>query len=435
VTGTPPRAAATEATGAAHPPVRPGPAPAGADPDIAKRAVAIVFGVNGLLFATWVSRLPAVRDLLHLTPGGLGLLLLCISAGAVSSLLASGFIVHRLGPARAVLIPAAVMTVSLAVAGTTPAIPVLAVLLVLMGAGTSVWDVAMNVEGAQVEQLVGRAIMPRFHAGFSLGTVGGAGLGAAAAALGVPVAVHLPVVAAVGLVVVAWAVRRFVVMPAPTRTVSGGRRSSGVLRAWKEPRTLVIGLLVLGMAFSEGTANDWLAVGLVDGYHADHAVAALGFGVFVTAMTAARMAGPSILERFGRVLAVRSGALLVGLGVIAVVVGSQVIEAAGRAAGFAVAAVGALAWGVGAALGFPVGMSAAADDPERAAARVSVVSAIGYVAFLAGPPILGLLGDRVGIVRALLAVGGAVVVSLLAAGSLRPLSEASGGSTAPVDTK
>jgi cyanate permease len=156
-------------------------------------------------------------------------------------------------------------------------------------------------------------------------------------------------------------------------------------------------------------------------------------------MTAARMAGPSILEKYGRVLAVRSGALLVGLGVLAVVVGPQVGEAAGRTAGFAVAAVGSLAWGVGAALGFPVGMSAAADDPERAAARVSVVSAIGYVAFLAGPPILGLLGDRVGVVRALLAVGGAVVVSLLAAGSLRPLPQPSGNgpasATEPSDGK
>jgi predicted MFS family arabinose efflux permease len=396
--------------------------------------VAIIFGVNGLLFATWVSRLPAIRDLLHLTPGGLGLLLLCISAGAVSSLLASGFIVHRLGPARAVLIPAVVMTVSLAVAGSTPPIPVLAVVLVLMGAGTSVWDVAMNVEGAQVERLVGRAIMPRFHAAFSLGTVGGAGLGAGAAALGVPVAGHLPAVAVVGLVAVVWAVRRFVApVPVPEVSASGRRRSSGVLRAWREPRTLAIGLLVLGMAFSEGTANDWLAVGLVDGYDADHSLAALGFGVFVTAMTAARMVGPSILERYGRVLAVRSGALLVGLGVVAVVVGPQVGEAAGRTAGFAMAAVGSLAWGLGAALGFPVGMSAAADDPERAAARVSVVSAIGYVAFLAGPPILGLLGDRVGVVRALLAAGGAVLLSLLAAGSLRPLPQAQGAASSPDD--
>lgn len=398
--------------------------------EAAKRAVAVVFGVNGFLFASWVSRLPAVRDLLHLTPGGLGGLLLCISAGAVSALLASGVIVHRLGPARAVLLHAALMSASLIVVATTPAIPVMAAFLVLVGVGTSVWDVAMNVAGAQVERLVDRPIMPRFHAGFSLGTVAGAATGAAAAAAAVPVEWHLPVAAVLGFALVVGSVRHFVVPPPEPATTSGpgepdgpGRRSSGVLRAWREPRTLMIGLLVLGMAFAEGTANDWLAVGLVDGYHVDHAVAALGFGLFVTAMTLARMGGPGVLARFGRVAAVRAGAVLVGLGALAVVVGADVQEAAGDVAGLGLAAVGALAWGVGAALGFPVGMSAAADDPRFAAARVSVVSAIGYLAFLAGPPTLGLLGDRFGIIHALLVVSGAVVLSLAMAGCLRPPSE------------
>ena len=406
-------------------PGRPGaqgpPVPSLARAEAAKRAVATVFGVNGFLFASWVSRLPAVRDLLHLSPGGLGLLLLCIAAGAVGALLLSGLIVHRLGPARAVLLPAVLMTVSLTLAALLPPIPVLAVLLVLVGSGTSVWDVAMNVEGARVEQLVGRAIMPRFHAGFSLGTVGGAGLGAAAAALGVPVSVHLPVVAAVGIVAVVVSVRRFVgAAPEPSHDADGSRRSSGVLHAWREPRTVLIGLLVLGMAFAEGSANDWLAIGLVDGYHVEHAVAALGFAAFVAAMTAARMAGPALLARYGRVVAVRSGAGLVALGVLGVVGGAQLVTPVGRGAALVLGIAGALAWGLGAALGFPVGMSAAADDPARAAARVSVVSSIGYMAFLAGPPVLGLLGDRFGVTRALLAVGVAVLLSLAVAGSLRP---------------
>jgi MFS family permease len=386
--------------------------------------VAVVFGVNGFLLASWVSRLPAVRDLLHLTPGELGLLLLCLSAGSVSTLLASGVIVHRLGPARAVLVAASVMTASLAVAGMTPPIPVLAAALVLTGAGTAVWDVAMNVAGAAVERILDRAIMSRFHAGFSLGTVAGAGTGALAAALAVPVAWHLPVVAAAGIAFAAWAVRRLRGAGVPDAGPHGrGRRRgpSGVLRAWREPRTLTIGLMVLGAAFAEGSANDWLAVGLVDGYHVDHAIAAAGLGIFVTAMTAARMWGPGALRRYGRVAAVRAGALLVALGVGAVVAGPQLLAAAGQPAALALAAAGALAWGAGAALGFPVGMSAAADDPGPAAARVSVVSAIGYVAFLAGPPVLGVLGDRLGVIRALLAVSAAVLISLISATALRPL--------------
>jgi fucose permease len=185
---------------------------------------------------------------------------------------------------------------------------------------------------------------------------------------------------------------------------------------------LAIGLLALGMAFAEGAANDWLALGLVDGYRVQHAVAALGLGLFVTAMTVARMVGPWTLSRAGRVVALRSGAVLVAIGVTAVVLGSALRGPVGLPAALVVAALGSLAWGAGAALGFPVAMSAAADDPRFAAARVSVVSTVGYTAFLAGPPLLGLLGDHVGVLRALLGVGAAVLLSLATAGAARPVA-------------
>jgi cyanate permease len=407
--------------------------------EAAKRAVAVVFGVNGFLFASWVARLPAVRDLLHITPGRLGLLLLSISVGSVSTLLIAGFVVHRLGPRMACLVSASTMVGGLVVAAMTPAMPVLVVALALVGCGTGVWDVSMNVEGAGVERLLGRPVMPRFHAGFSLGTVGGAAGGAAAAALSIPVAVHVGVLAVLGLGVVVVALRSFLGPQAwgwqdadgascddsaSEPAEAGGRKGSGVLQAWREPRTVMIGLLALGMAFAEGSANDWLALGLVDGYQVGHAVAALGFGVFVTAMTAARMVGPWTLTRFGRVLSLRTGALMVAAGVLAVVAGPHLLAVAGRPAALALAGVGALAWGSGAALGFPVAMSAASDEPRLAAARVSVVSTIGYLAFIAGPPLLGLLADHVGVVRALLGVGAAVLLSLAAAGAAREPAEA-----------
>ncbi len=87
---------------------------------------------------------------------------------------------------------------------------------------------------------------------------------------------------------------------------------------------------------------------------------------------------------------------------------------------------GVLVWGLGSSLGFPVGMSAAADEPARAPARVSVVSTIGYLAFLAGPPVLGALGNRVGVLPALLVVCVVALLGVLAAGAARPLP----GSTA-----
>jgi cyanate permease len=96
-----------------------------------------------------------------------------------------------------------------------------------------------------------------------------------------------------------------------------------------------------------------------------------------------------------------------------------------------VAMAGAALWGLGVALGFPVGMSAAADDPRHAAGRVSVVSSIGYLAFLAGPPFVGFLGHEVGTLRALSAAGGLVALGVLISGVLRPEAQREPGAAAP----
>jgi fucose permease len=282
--------------------------------------------------------------------------------------------------------------------------------LFAFGSGGGLWDVAMNVEGADVERCLERTVMPRFHAAFSLGTVAGAGTGALAAALGLPLDVHLTVAAILILAGVLTSVRFFTpVAPAATPADTADRRHP--LAAWREPRTLLIGLMVLSAALVEGTANDWLALALVDGYGTSHAVGAVGFGVFVAAMTAGRIVGTWLLDRFGRVVVLRSGAGMAIVGVLIFVLGGSLT----------IALVGAALWGLGSSLGFPVGMSAASDEQRYAAARVSVVASIGYTAFHYGPPQLGLLGERVGVLRAVLVILVALVLSLAVAGAARPL--------------
>jgi fucose permease len=380
----------------------------------ARTAVAVAFLLNGLCFASWIARTPAIRDTLGLTSAQLGLLLLCVSGGAISGLPLAGPVAHRLGAATAVV--AGAFTGALGLAGLAAAlllgsVPLAVPGLVLTGLGIGVWDVAMNVEGAGVERRLGRSLMPRLHAAFSLGTVAGAGIGAAAAAARVPLAAQLFVVAVLAPVVTVVATRYFLVLNTSGDAPEATRRRSGALAAWREPRTLLVGLLVLGFAFTEGSANDWMAVAMVDGYGTGETVGAIGFGVFVTAMTAARLVGGSALERFGRVATLRGTAVVALAGLLLVLLGGSV----------PVAMAGALLWGTGAALGFPVGMSAAADDESRAAVRVSVVSSIGYTAFLAGPPLIGLLAEHLGILRALFVVVAALTLGLAASGASRPL--------------
>jgi MFS family permease len=376
----------------------------------AKVAVGVTFAMNGLAYAGWLARAPAARADLGLSPAGFGLILLFLSGAAIAAIPLAGPIVQRFGPAKAVFGGVASVLTGLVVLATGTAlgsIPLAAAGLVLAGLGNSTWDVAMNVEGADVERRLGRTIMPRLHAGFSLGTVLGAGLSAGSAALGISLATQLYLTAALTAVIMAVTVRRF--LPHPV-VPAADRAPMSVLDAWRSPRILLIGLIMLGFGFTEGTANDWLAIGLVDGYRASETVGAIGFGTFVSAMTLARLSGGWAIERWGRVLVLRITAASAAAGLVLVVANLSV----------PVALLGALLWGAGASLGFPIGMSSAADDPLRAAINVSVAGAIGYGAFLAGPPLVGFLAEHFGVLRALLCVLGALAIGVLASHASRP---------------
>ncbi len=362
----------------------------------ARTAVGVVFIANGLLFASLISRVPDIRAGLDLDNTSLGLVLLAIAAGSLIAMPNSGRLIQRYGAGRVVrggLVVAgtgvllAATGVALSSVGTT------VVGLFLVGAGSGSWDVAMNVEAAEVERRLERTIMPRFHAGFSLGAVGGALAAVPVIALDVAMPAHLVGAVTVVAVLVLRAGGGFLPVTTDARA-SGGVAGAVTVSAWREPRTLVLGLLVLAFAVAEGSANDWLALALVDGHDASHAVGVGGFALFVGAMTVGRLGGSVVLDRWGRVPTLGASTALVALGLLVLV----------HAQAPALVALGILVWGLGTSLGFPVGMSVAADDPVRAAARVSVVSTIGYGAFLAGPPLLGALGDRVGTLQSLQAV-------------------------------
>ncbi|MGN9906799.1 MFS transporter [Phytohabitans sp. LJ34] len=378
----------------------------------ARNGVAAAFGLNGLAVATWFARVPAARDALGLTAGELGLLMLSLSAGSLLALPLAGLIANRLGTARTVAVAGLAMAAGLVGAGVAADAwgwaPAVGAGLFAIGFGAGSCEVAMNVEAAAVERKLERTIMPRFHAAWSLGTVAGAGLGAAAARAGVPIAAHLAVIAVVVGAGTLVAVRSF--LPDERAAAEGGAKGGGLLAAWREPRTVLIGLLVLVMAFTEGTANDWLAVAFVDGHGVSEAAGAASFGIFVAAMTVGRTAGTLALDRWGRLRVLWTTMAFAAAGAAVAVYADSV----------PLALAGVALWGLGACLGFPVGMSAAADDENRAPARVSVVAVIGYTAFLAGPPFVGLLGDRVGVLRALLVVPLLILPALALVPALRP---------------
>jgi MFS family permease len=375
----------------------------------ARNAVLATFFLNGFAFATWASRIPSVRHALDLGPGALGLLLLAASVGAVLALPSSGSSVQRFGARRVVMVAAVIEGAGLLLvavgAGVLETVPLTAVGLFLVGFGTGTWDVSMNVEGAEVERRLNRSIMPRFHAAFSLGTVAGASVGALVTYAGLGIGWHVGVVGVLVALLGGYSVRGFLAVEPHT----DASPPSHALKAWTEPRTIVLGVMVLAMALTEGVANDWLGVAMVDGYGAPAWLGAAAFALFVAAMTAGRVTGTVLLDTFGRLPVLWGSMAVAAFGVLLVVLGQVPV----------LVTAGILLWGLGASLGFPVGMSAAADDPAKAAARVSVVSTIGYTAFLGGPPLLGFLGSRFGVLHALLIVSVILVPSALAVPAAR----------------
>jgi fucose permease len=382
----------------------------------ARNAVYLVFSAAGFAVASWTARIPQIRAALGVTPGVLGLILLCAAVGAAVSTPLSGLVIGWLGEARTVVVTALTSAAGLAIAaaGYRLGIAPVAAGLFLFGVGVAAWDVAMNVQGAAVEQALGQSIMPRFHAGWSIGTVAGAGTGAVMVLIGVPASVHLLAVALAVAVAVPVATRHFLAHRpgAAQATVSqaGPAARHRPLAAWTESRTLLIGLFLLCMAFTEGT-GDWLSLAVIDGYHAAAAVGTAIFAVFLAAMTTGRWFGPRFIDRYGRVTVLRAGAVVALAGLLTIGFGTDL----------PLALAGALLMGLGTALGFPVGIASAADDPQRAAGRVSAASSIGYLAFLFGPPAIGFLSDRVGVQHGIVLAGLLLAAAFFLAAATAPL--------------
>lgn len=381
----------------------------------ATAATFVVFGINGFVFASWAARIPAVTETLHLTSGQMGTLLLCTAIGSLLALPTAGLVVGRIGTANAVragAVLAALAGVGIALSLSAESIPGTAIALFFFGIGIGLWDVSQNIEGADVEHKLRRTIMPQFHAAFSGGAFVGALIGAGLSTIGVGLPLHLLVIAGVVAAVALVAPRYFLPHLAQAAPLEGEPTAAKGPSAWRDSRTLLIGVVVLGATLTEGAGNDWIAKATVDGLGTSESTGALMFALFVLAMTAMRLFGGRVIDSYGRVAVLRASmaAAAAGLGLFVL------------AANIWLAGLGAALWGVGAALAFPMGMSAAADDPKHAAARVSVVSTLGYISFLAGPPLLGYLGDLTGIHLALLAILAPILVALLLAGAARPLS-------------
>jgi MFS family permease len=342
-------------------------------------AVAALFFVNGATFSNWLPRIPEIRDQLGLGNAGLGATLLGGGLGGIIGALIVGKLIDRLGSRRLLTLVATALSIGMPLIAFAPTAVVLLLLLTTLGVLDVCNDVAMNAQGVMVQDRLGRSIMNRLHAMWSLGFTAGALVGSAASAAGATVRAQLLVVGVIMFATVT-VVRRWLIPidPPPNAEASGDDADEGPRKRFTAV-TVVMGLAALGAVALEVMPNDWSAVMMRDVFDFGQAS---GFGTMACAgaMLVGRLGGDHVLDRIGERRLFTWAMTLVGIGTLITV----------TAPVGAVALVGLVVWGLGLSVVFPQLYASAARLPG-----VSAGTGLGSM----------LLGQRLGGMLTAVSVG------------------------------
>lgn len=378
-------------------------------PRPARFATQTHFFVCGLLFASWGVHIPTIKQLYGLSEAELAWLMLSISAGSLIALTRVGTWVAHHGTRRVVLTTGVLFTGALALLLCMPGYSALLALLFAFGLANGAFDVAMNAEAVAVEHAYRRPIMSSFHGFFSLGGLAGAGIGSLVALFDIAPKLHLSVAAILGFVAIASA-SRFML---PDEVSHSPGQTSGGLRI-PPAAILLIGLLAALGLIGEGAMYDWSTLYLAKTLKSPQALAALAYGSFSAAMALARFGGDALRARIG---AKRTLCFSSALAAIAMAATLAIAHPVAALIGFALV-------GIGFANMIPVLFSCAARVPGVTPAQgIAGVSSCGYMGFMAGPPLIGLIAHHWGLDKGLLVVAlFAALVALLSPRALRVAS-------------
>jgi predicted MFS family arabinose efflux permease len=369
--------------------------------EAARRALNTVFMVNGAVFATWAVNIPGVRDGLDLTPAQIGVALLASGIGAVTSMSLVGRWIARWGSAPVTRVATVLFLLSLLLPVLAPSLPTLIAALAILGATNGVMDVAMNAQGVTVERTLGRPIMSRLHAYFSLGSLLGAGAGSLLIGR-VSIPLHAGLVVATTLLLAAVTLRLLIPDPAGDTPQNDTQTTATPAGPVLTLPVLLLGLLCFLGMLAEGANYDWAALYFRDVLNVPGGGAGLGYAAFVATMTLGRWFGDLGRARLGDEQIVRIGSLVTAIGLAAALLWRDPIPAT---LGFALS-------GLGLSNVVPVMYGTAGH--ALAGRGIAAVAAIGYGGFLLGPPAIGFVADHVGLTWALgIALGSAALITLL----------------------
>jgi len=373
---------------------------------LARRATAWVFFANGAAIGSWVPHIPEAKHALGLSDGLLGLALLGMAAGSLVGLPLSGVLTARFGSRRTTTAAILALLLATPLPLLAPSLAAFSVTLILLGIANGAVDVAMNTQAIAVEERVGRAIMSGFHGLFSAGGLAGAAAAGLAMQARIGPVAHLTASVALLLLVTLRAVRSLLpAVPAAAKTAIF-RLPRGAL--------LSLGVFALCSLLAEGAMGDWAAVYLREDLGTGAGYAALGFAGFSLAMAAGRFLGDRVVRRHGG-----RAVLYVGAGV------ASTVLTTGLLAGEPWAAVAGFSGvGLGLANAVPILFRAAGKiSGIRHELAIAAVSTAGYCGFLAGPPVIGLIAEQLGLAAGLGLV--ALALAIVAVGSMSITQERS----------
>jgi MFS family permease len=347
-----------------------------------------VFAANGAMFGSWAPRIPQVKAELGMSAAVLGVVLLAPAIGSLVAMPFAGGLASRIGSAAATRLAAVPFFLAMALIGVAGSPAALFVVLLLWGTSIGMLDVVMNAQAVTVERAHGRSLMSGFHATFSLGALAGTGIGSAASALRIGPGIQL---LGLGTIMLALVLATSLWM-LPDRLGRGAERPPLLVRP--HGPLVLISLAALAVLLCEGAAADWSAVYLRDELHANAGIAGAAFAAFSATMTAGRLIGDRVLNKFPRRAVVRAFAAAAGLGLGAGLLVAELADRHGRGSlAIGAAVFGFAVLGAGISRTFPALRAEASTVAERPAEGIGAVATGGYLGFLVGPPAIGGLAE------------------------------------------
>ncbi|HEY7418349.1 MAG TPA: MFS transporter, partial [Ktedonobacteraceae bacterium] len=314
---------------------------------IARRAVGVFFFLNGVMTAAFSARLPALQTKLALSPDQLGFALLGCTVGGLITTTIAARLARRFGSKVTTIIAAICMGITLPPIAFAPTFPTLVLALVFFGVGGGAMDIAMNIQGTEVERGYGRPILNAFHACFSVGSLASALLGSALAAFNVSPEFHFLAIALSACIGIAWS-SRFLLPSEPVPVASGEYTRHARTLFFSRP-LILLGVIAFCALLSVGAMFDWSAVYLSGTLHTGAGLAATGFATFLVCMILGRSVGDRAVMRFGKARLIRGACSLAALGLSLALLFPRVL----------VAFFGLGLVGIGLAVPFPLVVSAA----------------------------------------------------------------------------